>query len=308
MGYAVAAGETARAAFERILKEELQVIRGELSGIAQCSPDAVHDYRRHLKKARSLVRMARHALPDRNLRSMERDLAEATRLFAAWREREALQESLEWMVEAGKEMPDAVWWERVLPELRVRLGEDPVGFVRDNAVEGAAVLLDRVRDSVCCGGGSGDSPIAALCRGAGSSYRQARKAMMRASAQPAPEVLHEWRKHAKHLRHHVQVLSTAWPACFGALESELHRLTDTLGRVHDLALLHEYLQAAPPEGVNAAELAATAGAVERNVKIETEHAFRLGALLFTEKYRAFRKRIRKYVLAWEPGADGHGLP
>ena len=289
MGYAVEAGETARAAFERILKEELQVIRGELSGIARCSPDAVHDYRRHLKKARSLVRMARRALPDRNLRVMERDLAEATRLFAAWREREALQESLEWLVKAGKDGPEAVLWERVLTELRVRLEQEPEGFARDKAVEGAAALLDRVLDSVGCGGGPGDLSIAALCRGAGSSYRQARKAMMRASAQPDPEVLHEWRKHAKHLRHHVQVLSTAWPACFGTLESDLHRPYRLLGSIHDSGIAARIPAGSTAGRVEAAEWEAMTGIVEKNVKAETKRAFDLGALLFAEKPTLFGK-------------------
>ena len=306
MGYAVETGETARTAFERILEEELQIIRRELDGIALQNPDAVHNYRRHLKKARSLARMARHAFPGGDMREIGRDLGAATRIFAAWREREALQESLEWLVKAEKGEAEVVLLKRILAALKDRLTEGPKDLVRESAVEDAKELLEQVIASVRCQCiGSGDPPVSIFCRGAGCGYRQARKAMKRACADPDPQVLHEWRKHAKHLRHHVQILSTAWPACFGALESELHRLTDVLGNVHDLALLREFLLATPPDSLETRQIACTTKIIEKTVRSETERAFGLGALLFAEKSRVFRKRINQYVVAWESGSGDH---
>lgn len=298
MGYAVEPGESARSAFLRMLEEELRIIRGELSGIALYSPDAVHDYRRHLKKARSLVRMARYAFPDRNLREIGRDLGAATRIFAAWREREALQESLDWLVKAGKNGPEAALWEGILSAVKDRLAEEPPGFAPEKAVEESGKLLEQVQASLRSADLE-ESPVAAFCRGAGRGYGQARKAMRETAARRDPHVLHEWRKQAKHLRHQVQILSTAWPACFGALESELHRLTDALGIVHDLALLREFLLATPPDGLQTDELAFAVEIIETAASRETEHAYRLGVLVFAEKPRSFRKRITKYLLSWE---------
>lgn len=302
MAYAVEPGESSGTAFDRILREELDTVLAELKKVRAGCPGGVHDYRRHLKKARSLVRMARYAFRDREMRDIARTLAGATRVFAPWREREALEECLRRLSVDGKEPSVRELWERALAGLQDALGGELGDAARNRAVREAKALLKDVR-SAAENRSREVLPVAVLCRGVRRSYAEARRSMAAAREHGQPEPLHEWRKCAKHVRHQVQVISPAWPACLAATESELHRLTDALGEVHDLALLRAHLSGGSSARFEASEIAEMGAAILRRTKGETERAFQLGALLFAEDSRAFHRRIRGYVKLWESGTD-----
>ena len=55
----------------------------------------------------------------------------------------------------------------------------------------------------------------------------------------------QWRKRAKDLRYHVELLEPIWPEIMKDLEKILHTLTDHLGDDHDFADLRSTLTTSP---------------------------------------------------------------
>ena len=58
----------------------------------------------------------------------------------------------------------------------------------------------------------------------------------------SPEAFHEWRKQAKHLRYHLDLLRGFWEGQLDRAADSLHELTDLLGAHHDLTDLREQLE------------------------------------------------------------------
>ena len=145
----------------------------------------------------------------------------------------------------------------------------------------------------------------AICKGIRCSYRDARMAMHQARADVQIEHLHLWRKQSKDLRHHLLLISRAWPAYFKNLESEFHALTDALGEAHDLELLRMVLQEGG-DGLPAGEdKAALEAYIANGIREKAEIAFQQGVFLFAEKPAAFHRRMVRYIALWT--GEGKGV-
>src|SRR6185369_4040640 len=69
------------------------------------------------------------------------------------------------------------------------------------------------------------------------TYRSGRDAFLAARRTPTAAGLHEWRKQAKYLAHQLRMLEPIWPARLARLGRQAKRLSDQLGKDHDLAVL-----------------------------------------------------------------------
>jgi CHAD domain-containing protein len=120
-------------------------------------------------------------------------------------------------------------------------------------------------------------------------YRQGRRALGAAQADPSTENLHEWRKREKDLWYHLRLLHDTWPGPMGAAADEASTLADLLGDDHDLAVLL----------ATARELGEADGLEwvvrQRRSKLQAD-AFELGRRLYAERPRAFSARLRVW---WE---------
>ncbi|MDX1906747.1 MAG: CHAD domain-containing protein [Bacteroidia bacterium] len=68
-------------------------------------------------------------------------------------------------------------------------------------------------------------------------YRDGRSLMGHISQEGDANMIHQWRKKAKHLWYDMLILSDIWPAVTIPLASEIHALAETLGFHHDLEVL-----------------------------------------------------------------------
>ena len=77
------------------------------------------------------------------------------------------------------------------------------------------------------------------------AYRDGANRMAEASREHALDAFHGWRKKAKHLRYHLDVLRGSWSGQLYRAAELLHELTDLLGVHHDLADLRRQLERNP---------------------------------------------------------------
>lgn len=305
MGYILESGEAFGAGLQRICFEELDSVSRELDRIGDLQPDAIHECRRHLKKSRSLLQIARFALPDKKAARVAAScLGQAGRLFASRRDREAVSECLDRALDAVEEPGARLLCKRIHSHLESALGRgDAAPVDLEESIREARCLLDSVRATVL------DWPAremgaASLCHGIRRSYRDARDFMKRGRDNKDPEILHQWRKHAKHLRHHMMIVSAAWPAFFEMMEVELHALTDMLGEIHDRVLLIQYLERQGPEFLAPYEQETARVMFQHLNDREVAPTLYVGERLFIEKPAVFGRRISGYIESWASGAAG----
>lgn len=284
-------------AFFRVLDEEVKIVQQHLSGIRQQQPGAIHEYRRHLKKARSLVRLGRYCLSKKVRRTLAQELAQATRVFAPFRDVEARLECLDAIIRDSQEME----YKNILLRFRENVkgdGEKESQNLPDllTAADTAAQYLECVlgqRQSIMEGRFSW--PL--ILKGMARAYQDTRDMMNQAWCADVEKgvLLHEWRKHAKHVRHHALLVSSIWPAYFKMLESELHKVTDLLGHIHDMALLIECMGMLTESTIPTDEKAVIIPLLEERARYKAEEAFARGRILFVEPPRKFYRRLTTYA-------------
>lgn len=258
--------------------------------------EAVHAARKHLKKARALLRLVREQLGDDVYRSENGALRDAAARLSQTRDADVLVATVEALADdaAGK-LPAAA-----LTTLRDALqAEADAGRAGATAPDAAAVADElraahaRVADWPL--DGAGWEPVVA---GISRAYARGRKERAAAEAEPTVERLHEWRKRVKDLWYHHRLLKPVWPPVLKAYGEEAHVLSELLGDDHDLAVLRERLERAddlPPEVV--ASLDELLALLDRRRDALQARARRIAARLYAEKPAAFERRIARLIAA-----------
>jgi len=133
--------------------------------------------------------------------------------------------------------------------------------------------------------------FACIAAGFRRSYTRARTAFRKANASSDIEALHTWRKRTKTHLNQCRLLELTCPRMMPPRVRELKRLTRLLGEEHDLAVLHERINAktfAPPDQPTADLILQLIS--DRVADLRTK-ALAKGQLIFWEKPRAVVTRV-----------------
>src|SRR6185437_134447 len=195
-----------RAAFREQLDDAVRRLRNER---ADDPAKAVHEARKDLKKARSLLRLARPGLPGAVYRRENAALRETGRSLSGARDADVLVETAADLGEryAGQ-LPEAQF--AALSAGLAAAAAEARENEGDDAAEAAVATLDAVAVRV------GDWPLErcdhdTLVHGATRAYRRGRTALAAVEKTPSVERLHDLRKRVKDLWYHGRLLEEAWP-------------------------------------------------------------------------------------------------
>jgi CHAD domain-containing protein len=293
--YRLKTNEDAVAGVRRVAAGRAEKALERLRGIEEGElASAVHGARKDLKKLRGVLRLVRKELGKKAFKAEKQRYRHAARLLSGSRDAEVKLQTLLALCHRFAELPanTARRWERMLKKERDELA----AAMRDKSEGQIARAIDAIK------GGQeaiGQWPLRsdswALVRsGLAKSYRDGRRAMKRALADPAAENVHDWRKRAKDLWYQLRILRDAWPALLGETVDQAHELTDLLGDHHDLAVLADDLRTRDELG----DRSAFENAIEKRQGELLEAARAIGRRLYAEKPKAFKRRIKRYWLAW----------
>lgn len=279
----------------RCAGEEIDnAIKQLTEGVASDPVDAIHDARKSLKKERSLLRLARGTLEPAARRRENAAFREVGQSLSATRDADVMVEALDELAEryAGQ-LPQPVF-----AAIRERLGGEQetsraqlAEGATDHAVEALRAARARIEEWPLRRDGW-DALDAGLVQG----YSRGRRALKPARKKPTVENLHEWRKRVKDLWYHVRLLEPALPQTMRGHADDAHRLSDLLGDDHDLAVLAQAVADRAPD--LAVDTDAVLGAIEHRREQLQAEAFSLGARLYAERPKAFRRRISRYWKGW----------
>jgi len=280
-----------RAAVREQLDDAVRRLRDDRGGDPA---EAVHEARKDLKKARSLLRLARPGLPDDVFRRENRALRETGRSLSAARDADVLVTTAADLGEryAGQ-LPEAQF---------AALGAGLAAAAADaRAGEGDAAAADGVATLDAVAARVGDWPLErcdhdTLVHGATRAYRRGQTALAAVEKTPSVERLHDLRKRVKDLWYHGRLLEEAWPRVVKAQSKAAHDLADLLGDDHDLAVLAERVERGVATDAPIDDEAVLGLIARRRAELQAE-AMPIARRLYAEPQKAFRGRLREYVRA-----------
>jgi CHAD domain-containing protein len=284
----LAVGEALRAVARDILREA----RAAIEDPANSDAVAVHEFRRAMKRWRSLLRMLEPFLSDddRGLRVEARDLARSlTGARDAQSALDALDDlakhelalsarsiaTLRGRIEAMRQTAETVV---LTADMRLRMA---------NTLAHAEAAVERWTLHVLTFADVADR----LTLG----FRVARRALPGSWSDADAEDLHELRKRIVDHRYQMETVAPLWPRFGRMWVGEAQRLRERLGKHQDLTLLTGLIG---PHQALAPWRARLAPAIERRMKDHVAAARRTASRLFVEKPGAFRRRLN---VIWEMG-------
>ena len=292
MTFRLKPGEPVSDSIRRIATEQVGLARRYLTDPPGGDIDeGIHEARKCFKRLRGLLRMARSALGDSRYRQENDRFRDTARSLSAVRDAQALVECFDMLEETyGRRVNFA----RMRP-LRVVLVDEQERLTRDRTE-----LEMRVGDVVAmletAAAGIDEWPLAGadceeLAWGMQRVYRRARKCWKRARYEQDPGQLHDWRKRAKYLRYHFQLLNGVDKDWADYWYKGFKELSDLLGDHHDLEVLRGKLDDMDATGLDPVAECELRILLREKQDWLYRGALELGAALLEEKPEKMCKRV-----------------
>jgi len=247
--------------------------------------ERIHQARRALKRARSLVRLFASG-GDLAVYDMISALDTARRKVGQARDLDVMPDvlkSLEGEVDAAtsQQLSSAIAFER------------EVAHIAHSDIDVASLASQlRAEARLVEKWDIGRTTSTSLLKALRSGYRSARRVGRRAFGDGGGD-LHELRIFAIDLDHQFAIFRPAWPAMFLAMSAELRRLRQLLGEHNDLATLGEFANSR--HDISLARMSDLALKIERRQSRLARRAKVSFARLFAERPGAMEKRLASYL-------------
>jgi len=292
MSYELEQDETVGDGIQRIVCHQIEGAIRASSAEQNGKGSPVHETRKHLKKARSALRLAAGEIDPGVWRREDRCLRKVGQLISEVRDAEVRLETVRQMREFAKSR------KRSFQETEELLAFELDSFLAafsewpEEAKQRLTQTLERIRawelDDLRC---------KQLRRCVQKTYKRGRNALKAAIEKTSTRNLHTFRKRTKELWYQLRVLRPLAPAVFGELNDELKTIGQYLGQVHDLAFVAERLSAigsARKQG----DRILNALIDSREQELERT-AIALGERFYAERPRQFARRVARYFSEWE---------
>ena len=288
MDFALDIRQPAGQQLQRLALEQIDAAQTLLSLRTPTMYDAIHEARRAMRRARTILQMLRPVLGE-DYAPLAKPLRDAGAALSSLRDAQAVIEAVEQL--AKRQPPLLAGNVRVALMLRLRRRRSAACRHQTEVLERVDAMLVVARAAVVSW--TGDISDADILKGLRRGYARAVRAMCRARRDPAIH-LHRWRQRVREHRQQLELLHTVWPEVIGAQVGEARRLARLLGAERDLQLLLAvFTRLRTPLVVrpgNATLAARIAGA--RTTLLE--QAWALGARVFAERPGALARRLAAY--------------
>ncbi|MEL6309190.1 MAG: CHAD domain-containing protein [Chloroflexota bacterium] len=244
MAYAWVWGESVPDGIRRIIREQAEDALAQLQVTGDERDTAIHSARKAFKRIRAALRMVRKEIGDdvfSEQNALYRDIA---RELSPVRDAYMVIQTLDSV--SNQIEDDAIT--KATSSLRDKL-DDNYQKVRQDfwQTDTVVTVSQRLSDAMTH---IDTLPIQhngfkAFKKSIKQVYKRGQKQMIVAyTSVPQPEPFHEWRKRVKYLRYHMEILQSIHSE-ITPLHTKFDELSEVLGTVNDLAVLHERLSNYP---------------------------------------------------------------
>lgn len=271
----------------------LRDARAAIVGPAIPADEAVHDFRKAIKRWRAFLRLVEPFAGEdaKKLRHAARDSA---RKLGRARDLRATLDAIDDL--RGNSGPEKTTLDDASSRIRSLLAEAETLETGSPLREAAGREVLRWEQTVSRWDFAAvgiDAFAAALSAG----YRRARRAAPKRLAEADDEAIHSFRKRVIDHRYQMELVKPLWPRAAKRRIDDAQRLRDALGQHRDLALLHAMTGDNQPLREFSGEFLP---AIARRQKTHLARAEKLASRLFAERPREFRAQIRKL---WRTSTD-----
>ncbi|PYJ39262.1 MAG: hypothetical protein DME84_02380 [Verrucomicrobia bacterium] len=295
MSYQLQHRETLGDNLRRICRQQIEEAIAIAKGEKKANDTPVHETRKHLKKTRAALRVVRKEIGRGLFKQQDHCLRDVGRLTSDIRDAEVRLQTVRELQEVTQRHRRSAYG-----KLEVMLAMDLENFMAAFAEwqTQAVPMLEHA--------GSGidhwtlDQFGCKQLRGAvQASYKQARKALAKATANPTTENFHAFRTKAKTLWYQLRILRPINPVVLKTLSDDLHSLGDLLGRAHDLSFLGERLRSEHGKSQWQREGHKLLAVIEVSQSDLQRGAAELAEHFFAECPRDFGCRVTTWLQEWE---------
>ncbi|CCM77356.1 CHAD domain-containing protein [Rhizobium mesoamericanum] len=243
--------------FRKAIGEQLWLAIHTLEEMPEGKHEAIHDFRKNLKRVRSLYRLVAEEIPEIQEQENAR-LREIAQSLSTIRDAAALIETAAHLKAKARNGDEKRALGRIIEVLKVR---------RDHMAAAEATIDRKLTEAPDClkeaaaavedvhfnGGPRRHARLVA--KGWRRTALKAREAIVQCRNGQSAEAFHTLRKRAQDYRAYHVALRPLWPAAMDAKYEVTSSLVDLLGRIHDLDVLCELVEAEPRHFTNADDLA-----------------------------------------------------
>lgn len=285
--------ETLRALARDILTEG----RSAFSDRSLSDAEAVHDFRKAMKRWRAFLRLLQPFLGDEG-RRMRLEAAALARSLAGARDATTALDALADMTKRTDALSARSIATLTARIDSLRLAAEGLSLTDETRSRIDAVLADTEQSVKFW-------PLAAIgykqvATELADGYRRARDAVPRDWMAAAPETLHELRKRVVIHRYQMEIIEPLWPRFAEFWVGEAQRLRDRLGHHQDLVT---FAHLTTPHQPLARWRSRLTPLIDARRADHVRAAARISSRLFADSPKAFRRRL---LALWEP--DAHQLP
>ena len=222
-----------------ILKFEIREALARLSDFDSDRDLAIHLVRKHNKRIRGFLRLHKTAIEKRMLIQVNKLVRDAAKLFSESRDAFVAVQTLDTL--SGEFLGGAREGVRPVREsleerhLTLRDRKDILADVEQSRVVFAQA--ERATDAW----NWGRITLESILEGWMSNYAKSKSCYETALASRDPEDCHEWRRYAKYMSFHCELLSELAPGIMPGMQASSEELASWLGEHHDLAVFRELM-------------------------------------------------------------------
>jgi CHAD domain-containing protein len=281
-------------ALAAVARDILNTARDAISDPEKKTDEAVHDFRKSIKRWRSYLRLIEPHFGEgaENLRNAARDRAKK---LGGARDLRSTLDAVEDIREGAYELND-----RAIETIRDRI-EEMQTAAEKNTITSAdrteiAGEVSRWLTTISLWRFS-DIQFPEISKSLADGYRRARREMPENWQEADDERLHKFRRRTIDHRYQMELVEPLWPRMAKIWVDEAQRLRDALGQHRDLALLQAM---AGPHQPLARFRSKLTPAIARRREAHLAQAAKIASRVFAEKPRAFQARMDTL---WVAGSD-----
>lgn len=265
--------------------------------------EAIHAFRKNLKRVRSLLRLVSREIPEARDKENAR-LRDVGASLSAIRDATALAETVGYLKDNARDPEEAEALRRVTDRLRFRRdamantqgGLDATLADAIGELAKSAEALDQTSFPH-----DHEKNARVLARGWRDTARKAREAIDECREGTSAEAFHTLRKKTQDYRAYHDLLRAIWPAAMRARYDAASELIDLLGHIHDLDVLCALVEAEPHHFSNADDLAHLLDAIIFRQQQDRQAALDMADEIFADDPK---REARRVETLWIAAASG----
>lgn len=303
MGYQFKQQESLASGVRRIAGEQLSQAIRELKNAEQNPHQTIHEVRKHFKKLRGLIRLVRYGLGNDYAR-LNVWFRDAGRRLSRVRDAESMLESLQKLKDRFSDPEYGTLFsefENRFLARKQKLVEEWIDL--DSELQTLLLQLETEREAVQ--GWKINGKAAKIIRdGLQQTYQRGSEALAILHQSPNDELFHECRKRSKYHLYHMRLINAAWQPILTARISELDLLNDYLGDDHDLTVMTQLITSEADSFGSSANVEQLLSLIGQQRHALQASAFQMADRIFTEKPKAFARRMQGYWNLWRDQGGG----